>query len=107
LPFWGVIGATALITVPGYMLIFPFDLTNIARTLIAKIVHSLGATLFITTIIAHTYIASIGNRGWLRCHGAAALRQDNYKLSQRRRPGAMRRRSTRTGALSPPRYCAR
>ncbi len=61
--FWGVASATVLIAIPGYMLIFPFYFAEIGGMQIAEIVHSLGAICFISAVLAHIYIGSIGMEG--------------------------------------------
>jgi formate dehydrogenase subunit gamma len=61
--FWGVCGATVLIAIPGYMLIFPFYFADIGGMQIAEIVHSLGAIVFIAAVIAHIYIGTLGMEG--------------------------------------------
>jgi formate dehydrogenase subunit gamma len=61
--FWGIVGATALVAVSGYALIFPFYFTNIAGMQLAEITHSVVAMIFIAAILAHIYIASIGMEG--------------------------------------------
>lgn len=61
--FWGVVFATILVAAPGYVLIFPFYVTNIGGMQIAEIIHALGAMMFIAAIIAHIYIATVGMQG--------------------------------------------
>lgn len=61
--FWGIVGATALVAVSGYVLIFPFYVTDIAGMQVAEITHAIVAMIFIAAILAHIYIACIGMEG--------------------------------------------
>ena len=63
LVFWFALGAGAAVSVSGYLLLFPFYVTNIAGMQIAQVVHSIVAVLFIALIIAHIYIGTIGMEG--------------------------------------------
>jgi formate dehydrogenase subunit gamma len=51
------------VIVSGYLLIFPFYVTNIAGMQLAQIVHAVVAVLFIAVIIAHIYIGTLGMEG--------------------------------------------
>jgi formate dehydrogenase subunit gamma len=61
--FWFALGAGALVIVSGYLLIFPFYVTNIFGMQIAQVVHSVIAVLFIAVILAHIYIGTLGMEG--------------------------------------------
>ena len=63
LVFWFALGAGAAVSVSGYLLLFPFYVTNIAGMQIAQVVHSIVAVLFIALIIAHIYIGTLGMEG--------------------------------------------
>jgi formate dehydrogenase subunit gamma len=63
LVFWGALGAGAAVAISGYLLLFPFYLTNIAGMQIAQVVHSLVAVLFIALILGHIYIGTLGMEG--------------------------------------------
>jgi formate dehydrogenase subunit gamma len=63
LVFWGSFGAGVAVAVSGYLLLFPFYLTNIAGMQIAQGVHGVVAMLFIALILGHIYIGSIGEEG--------------------------------------------
>ncbi len=67
--FWIVVLATILIAVPGYLLIFPFYVGNIAWMQVSEIVHSVGAMLFIAVILAHIYIGTLGMEGGFEAMG--------------------------------------
>ena len=63
LVFWLALGAGVTVSISGYLLLFPFYLTNIAGMQIAQVVHSIIAVLFIALIIAHIYIGTLGMEG--------------------------------------------
>jgi formate dehydrogenase subunit gamma len=63
LVFWFALGAGAAVAISGYLLMFPFYVTNIAGMQVAQVVHSLIAVLFIAVIIAHIYIGTLGTEG--------------------------------------------
>jgi len=63
LVFWGALGAGAAVAISGYVLLFPFYVTNIAGMQIAQVVHSVVAVLFIAMILGHIYIGTLGMEG--------------------------------------------
>ena len=63
LVFWFALGAGAAVTISGYLLMFPFYVTDIAGMQIAQIVHAVVAILFIAVIIGHIYIGTLGMEG--------------------------------------------
>jgi len=63
LVFWFALGAGVAVILSGYLLMFPFYVTNIAGMQLAQIVHALVAVLFIAVIIAHIYIGTLGMEG--------------------------------------------
>ena len=63
LVFWGALGAGAAVSVSGYLLLFPFYVTDIAGMQIAQVVHSVVAVLFVALILAHIYIGTLGMEG--------------------------------------------
>jgi len=63
LVFWFALWAGVAVIVSGYLLIFPFYVTNIAGMQLAQIVHAVVAVLFIAVIIAHIYIGTLGMEG--------------------------------------------
>jgi len=98
--FWGIIGATSLVAVSGYVLIFPFYVTNIAGMQLAEITHAIVAMIFIAAILAHVYIASIGMEGgfdamangqvdltWARQHHSLWLEKELGKTKTREASG--------------------
>jgi formate dehydrogenase subunit gamma len=63
LVFWGALGAGAAVAVSGFLLLFPFYVTNIFGMQIAQVVHSVIAILFIALILGHIYIGTLGMEG--------------------------------------------
>jgi formate dehydrogenase subunit gamma len=51
------------VIVSGYLLMFPFYVTDIAGMQLAQVVHAIVAVLFIAVIIAHIYIGTLGMEG--------------------------------------------
>jgi formate dehydrogenase subunit gamma len=63
LVFWLALGGGAAVAVSGYLLMFPFYVTNIFGMQVAQVVHSIVAVLFVALIIAHIYIGTLGTEG--------------------------------------------
>jgi formate dehydrogenase subunit gamma len=63
LVFWGALGAGVLVAVSGYLLLFPFYVTDIFGMQIAQAVHAVIATLFVAMILGHIYIGTLGMEG--------------------------------------------
>jgi formate dehydrogenase subunit gamma len=63
LVFWGSLGAGVLVAVSGYLLLFPFYVTNIFGMQIAQGVHAVLAILFVALILGHIYIGTLGMEG--------------------------------------------
>jgi formate dehydrogenase subunit gamma len=69
LVFWFAIGAGVAVAASGYMLLFPFYVTNIAGMQIAEVVHAVIAVLFVAVILAHIYIGTLGIEGAFEAMG--------------------------------------
>ena len=63
LVFWGALGAGLLVAISGYLLLFPFYVTNIAGMQVAQVVHAVIAMLFVALILGHIYIGTLGMEG--------------------------------------------
>ena len=61
--FWLALGAGVAVSASGYLLLFPFYVTNITGMQIAQVIHSVVAILFIALILGHIYIGTIGMEG--------------------------------------------
>jgi formate dehydrogenase subunit gamma len=73
LVFWGVLGAGTAVAASGFMLIFPFYLTNIAGMQISQVVHSVIAVLFVALILGHIYIRTLGMEGAFEAMGTGEV----------------------------------
>src|SRR5258707_10320238 len=58
LVFWFALGAGVAVIVSGYLLMFPFYVTNIAGMQLAQVVHAVVSVLFIAGILAPIYIGT-------------------------------------------------
>jgi formate dehydrogenase subunit gamma len=63
LVFWGALGAGLLVSVSGFLLLFPFYVTDIAGMQVAQVVHAVIAVLFVALILGHIYIGTLGMEG--------------------------------------------
>jgi formate dehydrogenase subunit gamma len=71
--FWlALLGAIGVI-VSGYLLMFPFYVTDIFGMQIAQGVHAIIALLFIALILAHIYIGTIGTEGAFEAMGQGTV----------------------------------
>ena len=61
--FWMTVLGGGAVAASGYVLIFPFALTNIAGQQLAHAVHAAFAMLMIAGILAHIYIGTLGMEG--------------------------------------------
>jgi len=71
--FWIVLGAGAAVAVSGFLLLFPFYVTNIAGMQIAQVVHGVVAVLFVAVILAHIYIGTLGTQGAFEAMGTGEV----------------------------------
>jgi formate dehydrogenase subunit gamma len=73
LVFWGALGAGVAVAVSGYLLLFPFYVTNIFGMQIAQAVHGIIALLFIAMILGHIYIGTLGIEGAFEAMGTGEV----------------------------------
>jgi formate dehydrogenase subunit gamma len=71
--FWFAAGAGAAVIVSGFLLLFPFYVTDIAGMQLAQVVHALIAVLFVAVIIAHIYIGTLGMEGAFEAMGTGQV----------------------------------
>jgi formate dehydrogenase subunit gamma len=71
--FWLALAAGAAVAISGYVLMFPFYVTNIFGMQAAQVVHSVVAVLFIALIIAHIYIGTLGTEGAFEAMGTGTV----------------------------------
>jgi formate dehydrogenase subunit gamma len=67
-----VLGGTAM-AASGYLLMFPFYVTDIAGMQIAQMVHGVVAVLFVAAMLAHIYIGTIGMQGAFEAMGEGTV----------------------------------
>lgn len=71
--FWiTVIGGT-LVAISGYVLIFPFTVTDMAGQQLAHTVHGILSVLMVAAMLAHIYIGSIGMKGAFDAMGSGQV----------------------------------
>jgi formate dehydrogenase subunit gamma len=61
--YWIVVLGGGTMATTGYLLMFPFYVTDIAGMQLAQVVHGVVAVLFVAVMIAHIYIGTIGMEG--------------------------------------------
>jgi len=61
--FWSVVLGAVVLAVSGYILMFPFAVTDMAGMQLSYIVHAVAGILLVAVILAHIYIGSIGMEG--------------------------------------------
>jgi formate dehydrogenase subunit gamma len=69
LVFWFALGSGLAVIASGYLLLFPFYVTNIFGMQIAQGVHAVVAVLFVAVILAHIYIGTLGMEGAFEAMG--------------------------------------
>jgi len=71
--YWIVVLGGGAMAATGYMLMFPFYLTDIAGMQTATMVHGVVAVLFFAIMIAHAYIGTIGMEGAFEAMGTGTV----------------------------------
>jgi formate dehydrogenase subunit gamma len=71
--YWIVVIGGAVMAVTGYMMMFPFYLTDIAGMQTMTMVHGIAAVLFVAIMIAHAYIGTIGMEGAFEAMGTGTV----------------------------------
>jgi formate dehydrogenase subunit gamma len=61
--FWLVVLGGLAVAVTGYILMFPFSVTDMAGMQLAHLIHAILALVLITAIIGHIYIGTLGMEG--------------------------------------------
>ena len=90
--YWIVVIGGTLVGASGYLLMFPFYVTDIDGQQLAQIVHGVIAVLFVAAMLGHIYIGTIGMEGafeamgegtvdvnWAKEHHALWLEQENAR----------------------------
>ena len=68
--FWSVFWGGLVLSVSGYILMFPFTVTDIGGQQAANVVHALAGVVMIAIIIAHIYIGTVGMEGAFEAMGS-------------------------------------
>ncbi len=71
--FWSTILGGAALAVTGYILMFPFQFTDIAGQQLANMVHGIAGVVLVAIIIAHIYIGSLGMEGAFAAMGSGMV----------------------------------
>ena len=61
--YWLVVLGGGLVAATGYVLMFPFYITDIAGMQLAQIVHGVVTLLFIAAMLVHIYMGTFGEEG--------------------------------------------
>ncbi len=100
--YWIVVIGGAAVATSGYLLMFPFYLTDIAGMQLAQVVHGAVAMLFVAAMLAHVYIGTIGmegafeamwtgtvDRNWAKQHHSAWFEEESVKAQASAAEGNM------------------
>lgn len=71
--FWLVVLGSAALAVSGYILMFPFYVTDIGGMQIAQLVHAIAGILMVAVILGHIYIGTIGMEGAFDAMGSGQV----------------------------------
>jgi len=71
--FWLALLAGVAVAVSGYLLLFPFYVTNIVGMQIAQVLHAVIAVLFVALILGHIYIGTLGMEGAFEAMGSVEV----------------------------------
>ena len=65
--------AGVAVALSGYLLLFPFYVTNILGMQLAQVVHAVIAVLFVAVILGHIYIGTLGMEGAFEAMGTGEV----------------------------------
>lgn len=71
--FWSVVIGSVALAISGYILMFPFYVTDIAGMQLAQLVHAIAGILMVAVILGHIYIGSIGMEGAFDAMGSGQV----------------------------------
>ena len=71
--FWLALLAGVAVGVSGYLLLFPFYVTNILGMEVAEVLHAVIAVLFVALILGHIYIGTLGMEGAFEAMGTGEV----------------------------------
>jgi formate dehydrogenase gamma subunit len=61
--YWIVVLGGGAVAASGYLLMFPFYVTDITGMQVVQVIHGVVAVLFVAVMLAHIYIGTIGMEG--------------------------------------------
>src|SRR3954449_10475548 len=71
--YWIVVIGGTLVAASGYLLMFPFYVTDMDGQQLAQVVHGVIAVLFVAAMLAHIYIGTIGMEGAFEAMGEGTV----------------------------------
>ncbi len=71
--YWIVVVGGGLMAATGYMLMFPFYLTDIAGMQTTAMIHGIVAMLFIAVMVSHVYAGTVGIEGAFEAMGTGTV----------------------------------
>jgi formate dehydrogenase subunit gamma len=71
--YWIVVLGGGAAAATGYLLLFPFYVTDIAGMQTAQVIHSVVAMLFIAAMLGHIYIGTLGMEGAFEAMGTGEV----------------------------------
>jgi len=71
--FWSVLILGSAIATTGYILMFPFTVTDMAGMQLSHVLHSVLSMIMISIILAHIYIGSVGMEGAFEAMGSGEV----------------------------------
>ncbi len=71
--YWIVVLGGTAVAITGYLLMFPFYVTDIQGMQLAQTVHAIVAVLFAAIMLAHIYIGTIGMEGAFEAMGEGTV----------------------------------
>jgi formate dehydrogenase subunit gamma len=97
--YWIVVIGGGAVAATGYLLMFPFYVTDIEGMQLAHVVHAVVSVLFVAVMLAHIYIGTIGMEGafeamgegtvdlnWAREHHSLWLDEQNARTGANETP---------------------
>jgi len=92
--YWIVVIGGSAVAISGYLLMFPFYLTDIHGMQLAQTVHAIIAVLFVAVMLAHIYIGTIGMEGAFDAMGEGTV-DENW--AREHHPLWLEQQQARTG----------
>ena len=73
LVYWIVVLGGGLVAATGYIMMFPFYVTDVAGMQTTQMIHGIVAVLFIAAMLGHIYIGTIGMEGAFEAMGTGTV----------------------------------